>query len=399
MLVVSEFVGCSPSLSGAIRVNPWSVEAVRDAIYSAIRLPPEEARARHDKHWRYVKAHTAQFWARSFVADLGRFTANHAALQCFDLGFALNTFRMVALTSNFRRLPTDAVARAYARARHRLFLLDHDGTLTSGSSPSSAPSPDALAALAALSADPKNDVYVISGRSRDDLARWFGNVPNLGLAAEHGFYWRRAPGEPWRTQDPEARFDWKDIVAPILAVYAESTDGSWIEVKESALVWHYADADPDFGSWQAKELLDHLEGVLSNEPVEVVAGHAIVEVKPQGVSKGRIVERVLHDALVRGRTPDFVVCIGDDRSDEDMFDAVDGIQFSPHMPSEVFAVTVGQKPSKAPYYVNDPADVLLTLRRLGDVAKEEGNAATGTQGDAKDTQGDAANKGRVTFSP
>lgn len=28
MLVVSEFVGCSPSLSGAIRVNPWSIEAV-----------------------------------------------------------------------------------------------------------------------------------------------------------------------------------------------------------------------------------------------------------------------------------------------------------------------------------------------------------------------------------
>ena len=28
MLVVAEFVGCSPSLSGAIRVNPWSIEAV-----------------------------------------------------------------------------------------------------------------------------------------------------------------------------------------------------------------------------------------------------------------------------------------------------------------------------------------------------------------------------------
>lgn len=53
-------------------------------------------------------------------------------------------------------------------------------------------------------------------------------------------------------------------------VYTESTDGSFIEAKESALVWHYRDADPDFGSWQAKELLDHLEGVLSNEPIEVM---------------------------------------------------------------------------------------------------------------------------------
>ena len=54
-------------------------------------------------------------------------------------------------------------------------------------------------------------------------------------------------------------------------------------------MWHYRDADPDFGSWQAKELLDHLEGVLANEPVEVVPGQSIVEVKPQGVSKGKAV--------------------------------------------------------------------------------------------------------------
>jgi len=46
-------------------------------------------------------------------------------------------------------------------------------------------------------------------------------------------------------------------------------------------VWHYRDTDPDFGQWQAKELLDHMEGVLTNEPVEVVSGNTIVEVKPQ----------------------------------------------------------------------------------------------------------------------
>jgi hypothetical protein len=63
---------------------------------------------------------------------------------------------------------------------------------------------------------------------------------------------------------------------PALQLYAESTDGSFIESKESALVWHYRDADPDFGSWQAKELLDHLEGVLSNEPIEVGGGSSFI---------------------------------------------------------------------------------------------------------------------------
>lgn len=63
--------------------------------------------------------------------------------------------------------------------------------------------------------------------------------------------------------------------------YTEATDGSSIEVKESALVWHHQDADPDFGSCQAKELLDHLENVLANEPAVVKRGQHIVEVKPQ----------------------------------------------------------------------------------------------------------------------
>lgn len=152
-------------------------------------------------------------------------------------------------------------------------------------------------------------------------------------------------------------FTWKDIVEPILKLYTESTDGSFVEAKESALVWHYRDADPDFGSWQAKELLDHLEGVLSNEPIEVVPGQTIVEVKPQGVSKGRAAERVLAYA---GESTNFVLCIGNDRSDEDMFHAMP----SGGANAGVFACTVGQKPSKAPFYVNDPSDVMATLSKL-----------------------------------
>lgn len=157
-------------------------------------------------------------------------------------------------------------------------------------------------------------------------------------------------------------FTWKDIVEPILKLYTESTDGSFIEAKESALVWHYRDADPDFGSWQAKELLDHLEGVLSNEPIEVVPGQTIVEVKPQGVSKGRVAEKVLS---YTGDDTNFVLCIGNDRSDEDMFHVMPegGVEHG------IFACTVGQKPSKAPFYVNDPSDVMATLSKLATAAE------------------------------
>ena len=72
-----------------------------------------------------------------------------------------------------------------------------------------------------------------------------------------------------------------EMAKPVMNLYTEATDGSSIETKESALVWHHQDADPGFGSSQAKELLDHLESVLANEPVTVKSGQLIVEVKPQ----------------------------------------------------------------------------------------------------------------------
>lgn len=71
------------------------------------------------------------------------------------------------------------------------------------------------------------------------------------------------------------------MAKPVMNLYTEATDGSSIETKESALVWHHQDADPGFGSSQAKEMLDHLESVLANEPVSVKSGQFIVEVKPQ----------------------------------------------------------------------------------------------------------------------
>jgi hypothetical protein len=65
MLVVSEFVGCSPSVSGAIRVNPWSIDSLADGIYTAIKMPAADRHLRHDKHWRYVSQHTVRFWAQA----------------------------------------------------------------------------------------------------------------------------------------------------------------------------------------------------------------------------------------------------------------------------------------------------------------------------------------------
>lgn len=70
-----------------------------------------------------------------------------------------------------------------------------------------------------------------------------------------------------------------------------------------------------------------------------------------------------------GEAPDFVLCIGDDRSDEDMFESILNTSSPPTaVAPEVFACTVGRKPSKAKYYLDDTDDVVMLLQYLANVS-------------------------------
>ncbi|KAI5661930.1 hypothetical protein M9H77_21253 [Catharanthus roseus] len=367
MLVVSEFIGCSPSLSGAIRVNPWNVEATAEAMNEAISMPDQEKEMRHEKHYRYVSTHSVAFWSKSFLQDMERTCTDHFRKRSYGIGLGFG-FRVVALDPNFRKLAIDDIVSAYIKAKKRAILLDYDGTVMPQNSIIKTPNAEVISILNRLSADPRNIVFIVSGRGRDSLSQWFAPCQHLGLAAEHGYFLRWPQDQEWEVCGQTSEFGWMQMAEPVMKSYTEATDGSCIEMKESALVWQYRDADPDFGFSQAKEMLDHLESVLANEPVAVKSGQFIVEVKPQGISKGSVAERIFTSMAEKGKKADFVVCIGDDRSDEDMFETI-GSATSRNIlsyNSEVFACTVGQKPSKAKYYLDDPSEVILMLQSLAE---------------------------------
>nr|POE67086.1 alpha,alpha-trehalose-phosphate synthase [udp-forming] 6 [Quercus suber] len=339
MLVVSEFIGCSPSLSGAIRVNPWNIDAVADAMDSALEMAEPEKQLRHEKHYRYVSTHDVGYWARSFLQDLERTCQDHVRRRCWGIGFGLS-FRVVALDPSFRKLSMEHIVSAYRRTKTRAILLDYDGTLMPQASIDKSPTSK--------------------------------SIENLGIAAEHGYFLRLKRDVEWETCGPVAECSWKQIAEPVMKLYTETTDGSTIEDKETSLVWSYEDADPDFGSCQAKELLDHLESVLANEPVTVKSGQNTVEVKPQGVSKGLVAKRLLSIMQEKGPSPDFVLCIGDDRSDEDMFEVITSSMAGPSIApmAEVFACTVGKKPSKAKYYLDDTVEIVRLMQGLASVSEQ-----------------------------
>ncbi|XP_027158329.1 probable alpha,alpha-trehalose-phosphate synthase [UDP-forming] 7 [Coffea eugenioides] len=369
MIVVSEFIGCSPSLSGAIRVNPWNVEATAEALHEAISMQDAEKQLRHEKHYKYVSTHDVAYWSRSFFQDLERTCKDHFRRRCWGIGLSFG-FRVVALDPNFRKLSIDDIVSDYSRAKNRAILLDYDGTVMPQTTISKIPSQEVISIFNKLCSDVKNTVFLVSGRGRDSLGKWFSPCKNLGIAAEHGYYLRWPYDGEWEMCGQSNDFGWMQLAEPVMQLYTESTDGSYIENKESAIVWHHRDADPGFGSSQAKEMLEHLESVLANEPVAVKSGQFIVEVKPQGVSKGVVAEKIFASMTERGRQADFVLCIGDDRSDEDMFEIIGDAMNSGVLSSNtsVYACTVGQKPSKAKYYLDDTSDVIMMLEALADAS-------------------------------
>ncbi|KNA05711.1 hypothetical protein SOVF_187820 [Spinacia oleracea] len=369
MLVVSEFIGCSPSLSGAIRTNPWNVDATAEAMNEAISMHDAEKQLRHEKHYRYVCTHDVAFWSRSFFQDLERTCRDHFRRRCWGIGLGFG-FRVVALDPNFRKLTIDAIVSAFSRSKSRAILLDYDGTMMPQTSIDKKPSQEVISIINLLSADPRNTVFIVSGRGRDSLGKWFSPCKKVGIAAEHGYFMRWSAEAEWEMCGQNCDFGWVQIAEPVMKLYTEATDGSFIETKESALVWHYRDADPGFGSCQAKEMLDHLESVLANEPVSVKSGQFIVEVKPQGVTKGLVAEKIFTKMAESGKHADFVCCVGDDRSDEDMFEIIGSAMNSGILSSNtsVYACTVGQKPSKAKYYLDDTAEVITMLDALADVS-------------------------------
>lgn len=83
-----------------------------------------------------------------------------------------------------------------------------------------------------------------------------------------------------------------------------------------------------------------------------------------------VVDNLMATMLSTGKAPDFVLCIGDDRSDEDMFESISSYTNNSSVPAiaEVFACTVGQKPSKAKYYLDDTVDIIKMLQGLANAS-------------------------------
>ena len=83
------------------------------------------------------------------------------------------------------------------------------------------PSKDTLRALEKLSADPKNVVYIISGRDGGFLDQHLGHLKQVGFSAEHGCFVREPGVEEWNNLAKSLDMSWMSEVHEIFKYYTE----------------------------------------------------------------------------------------------------------------------------------------------------------------------------------
>jgi trehalose 6-phosphate synthase/phosphatase len=217
VLVLSELAGAANELGEALLVNPYDIDDMADALHQALTMPEGERRQRMRGLRRQVFTYDIHRWVRTFLDAL-----DHAGST-------------PVLTTE--PSPEPQREDVYARIEHaprRTWLLDYDGTLVSFNARPEAAYPDRVLRelLFALALTPGDEVHVVSGRPREELEPWLGDLP-LHLHAEHGLWSRDVTGR-WH-QVRRVPTDWREPVRELFAQFLARTPGAFLEVNSATL--------------------------------------------------------------------------------------------------------------------------------------------------------------------
>jgi trehalose 6-phosphate synthase/phosphatase len=335
-LILSEFAGAAQHLPHALIVNPFDIEAMSHTLKLALELLPEEKERNLNRMIENILHLDSPIWGENFLSKMHEAALKNAENQIVQILTQKESNKLVELALQSKKIT---------------LFLDYDGTLReiTAHPMDATPSKEVLELIRHLADLKEVDVHIVSGRDHHTLQRWFGDLP-IHLSAEHGFLMRKSNQENWNSLK-EIDLSWVPYVKKILKRAVEEVPGSFLETKSSVLSWHYRLADVNYGEWRANELYSSLIQELANLPVEIVPGKYVLEVRAQGVSKAKYVQQILDSYFPNH----FILCIGDDRTDHDMYQA---------LPENAISIHVGEHSVKTSYHLNSPVEVCDLLQKI-----------------------------------
>lgn len=333
VLILSEMAGSAKELSDAILINPNNLTKQVEALHLALTMPVEEQIRRNEIMQKSLQRYNISHWVEVFMNNLKKIKKSQKALEIRKLADS----------------DLDTLIKEYNDSHQRLIFLDYDGTLIHffPSPNDAAPDEELLDILKSLTEDPRNHVVIISGRGRDPLEEWLQGL-RISMICEHGLWLRPIEGKWRKLKDVDD--DWKEEIHPVLDSYVSRTPGSFIEIKDYSLVWHFRKVELGLGELRSRELTSHLKYMARDRHLQVLEGDMVVEIKNFEVNKGAAAKR-----WIKKHPADFHIAIGDDWTDEDTFGA---------MPDAAFTIKVGVQNSKARFNVESVDDVRALLKKI-----------------------------------
>jgi trehalose 6-phosphate synthase/phosphatase len=333
VLILSELAGAASELGEALQVNPLDADEISQAIQQALTMPLEEQQRKLALMQKRLIDYDVHSWVNDFLQQLNDIKQQQKAEE------------QKFVTPSIRR----EIIQSFHDAHKRNLLLDYDGTLVAFAKHPREAVPDRslLQLLARLGTDPKTNLTIISGRDSGILENWFHDIPAT-LVAEHGAAIRRID-HVW-SQEKEIDQSWKSIIRPTMEMFTKRSPGSFIEEKNHTLAWHYRTVEPELGFIRSRELLDTLFHLVRNGQLQIMDGNKVIEVRLSGVDKGAAARKLVDEI-----NPDFILAIGDDKTDEDMFRT---------LADRAITIKVGPGHSAAQYSIASQRDVIRLLNEL-----------------------------------
>jgi len=331
MLILSELAGAAAEMGESVLVNPSDISQMADAIYEALTMKDDEKQKRIGAMKKRIRDYDVFSWADDILRTTVKVKTDR------------ESYRIRLINKDIE----DRIISSFCKADSPVLFIDYDGTLVPiRELPELAVPEDKLVDLTARLAS-VTELVIISGRNRDFLDKWFSDV-DVTLVAEHGAFIRYAGGEWESSLGQDA--SWKEGIMPIMGRFTNRCKGSFVEEKRASLSWHYRNADEDLSALRAVELKGELEEMILNMPLQIIDGHKVVEVKMAGYNKGTAAMK-----LTASGKNDFILAIGDDKTDEELFAA---------LPDSAVTIKVGKGPTKAAYNFTKQTSVTRFLERM-----------------------------------
>ena len=302
-LCLSEKAGSNEYLTGAITFNPFNLNEIVDSIYKCINFTKIDKEKLMEENVLFIKKYNSLNWSQKIMSNLMK--------------------------------------------SKKLIFCDYDGTLTPivKNPDDASPKEKQYNILNKLCNNKDNIVHIISGRSKNTMEEWFGEVKNLTLSAEHGEFYKHNGNWINFTNS-------KDILIKknfIVNLFNEKLVDLIIENKNLSVNINFNYCPEKYNSEEVKELKKEI--LEKFEDIKINKGLNCLEFSFSKRNKGDIVREILNNYL------DYeVYAFGDEQTDEDMFKVLTG--------EKHYTFKVGTGKTNAKYRCENPDEVISYLTKI-----------------------------------